>query len=58
MSVQQKSLPIFRSHGKKHHVQKLITNLDGFEKDFLSGMIFRSYDKGKFPTTKKLALEL
>jgi hypothetical protein len=47
--VQQKVLPIFMSPGKKHNIQKRVTNLDDFEKDVL---------RGEFPMAKKLSLEL
>jgi hypothetical protein len=58
VSVRQKGLPIFRSPGKKHNMQKLVTNLDNFEKDVLRSIIFGFYGSGEFPTAKKLALEL
>jgi hypothetical protein len=58
ISVRQKGLPICRSAGKKHDMQKRVANFDNFEKDDLRGTIFRFCDKGQIPTAKKLALEL
>jgi hypothetical protein len=39
-------------------MQKRVTDLHGFEKDILCGNVPRIYDLGKFPTAKKLALQL
>jgi hypothetical protein len=58
ISIRQKGFPIFTSPGKKHNMQKRVTNLDDFEKDVLRRTIFGSYDSGEFLTANKLALEL
>jgi hypothetical protein len=43
---------------KKHNIRKRVTNWANFDKDVLRTTIFRFYDKGEVPTSKKLALDL
>jgi hypothetical protein len=46
------------SPGKKHNMQKRVTNKDEFEKDVvLRRTIFRFYDKGEFPRANNFSLE-
>lgn len=47
-------VPIFKSPGKHSRKQKQITCLDDFKKDVLRRTIFEMYDRGEYPTIKKL----
>lgn len=53
-SVKIGGVSSFRSPGKHRTVQKRATNLDDFQKCVLRRTIFDLYDKGEFPTAKKL----
>jgi hypothetical protein len=54
ISTTELSVPIFKSPGKHSRKQKQVTCLDDFQKDVLRRTIFDMYDKGEYPTIKKL----
>lgn len=39
---------------KKHNVPKRVTELDDFQKDVVRRTVLQYYDKGEYPTAKKL----
>lgn len=49
---------LFVSPRKHINTPKRVTNLDDFEKDIFRRTIFDFYDKGEFPTAKKITLAL
>lgn len=51
-------IPVFSSPGKKRQKEKPITGLDEFDLCVLRRKVLEFYDRGEFPTAKKLVCEM
>lgn len=58
LSLNESGSVKFESPGKCHKRKKPVRDMDAFDKDVLRRKVFDMYDKGEFPTAKKLVAEM